>query len=174
MTLSSLLWATYGVLIKEPNVWMTNSVGLAFGLYYFYEFVQYSPKSAPTLPGSVEMHKKAIGGFFVATMLLFFSNSPLSVHIIGKAAVVLCLAMFGSPLAAVKVVIQTRSAKAIPLPFTLASVLCCFCWTVFGLFKMNDANVYVTNALGLLFGVIQAALKVIYGDNDKKPVALPT
>lgn len=72
--------------------------------------------------------------------------------------------MFGSPLAALRTVLQTKSAKSIPLPFTLATVLNCFLWSVFGVMELNDKNVFVPNLLGLGLGLWQVILKIIYGD----------
>ena len=88
---------------------------------------------------------------------------------IGNLAVLFCVAMFASPLAALKTVLQTKSAKSIPLPFTLATVLNCFLWSVVGLFDMHDVNVYFPNLLGLGFGMAQVFLRLLYGDgNDVK------
>ena len=142
-------------------------------LFYFLEFVRFAPRVAPTLPGSVLQHGQAILGTVIATLLLCFSGIKSATGIIGGAAVALCIAMFSSPLSAIKVVVETKSAKAIPLPFTVASIANCFCWTVFGLFRMNDPNIYVTNALGLSFGIMQAAVKIIFGSGeDAAPLPL--
>ena len=164
MILSAYLWCLYGLLRYEPAVWMTNALGMGFGAYYFGTFVRYVPSrgAAPTLPGRVAQHQQGIGLVVVLTGLLVLSRSPAATSIIGTAAVTLCLAMFGSPLAALRTVLRTKSAAAIPWPFTVASLVNCFCWTVFGFFTMRDPAVYLTNALGLMFGVAQAALKIIY------------
>lgn len=178
MILSGFLWTVYGKLKGEPSVWASNAIGLVLGLYYFYGFTKFAPKesssssSSSTLPGRVRHHKMVIWTTFIGTMLLYYSGSSLASRIIGFAAVALYLALSGSPLAAVRTVLRTKSAQAIPWPFTLASICSCFCWTVFGLFKMNDPNVYWTSAIGLTFGIMQAALKVIYGDGHR-PVPLP-
>jgi solute carrier family 50 protein (sugar transporter) len=92
---------------------------------------------------------------------------------VGNLGVILCVCMFASPLAALKVVLQTRSAKAIPLPFTLASILNCFLWSVAGLFDMHDYAIYVPNLLGLSFGLAQVGLKLVYGSGSSESM-LPT
>jgi solute carrier family 50 protein (sugar transporter) len=167
MASSAFLWSTYGILKSEPNIWVTNLLGLVFASYYFFQFVQFAPKSSPTLPGSVEQHVQGFGAIVITASLLVVSGLSIAIHIIGMAAVVLCLAMFGSPLAALKVVVQSKSSDAIPLPFTLASVVNCFAWTVYGLFSMNDPNIYITNGLGLFFTLAQLALKFIYPANGR-------
>ena len=174
MILSGFLWTVYGKLKGEPSVWASNAVGLILGLYYFYGFTQFAPKeeSSPTLPGSVKHHKMVIWSTVIGTMLLYMSGSSLAGRIIGFAAVMLYLALSASPLAAVQTVLRTKSAQAIPLPFVLASICSCFCWTVFGFFKMNDPNVYLTSGIGLTFGIMQAALKLIYR-GGRRPVPFP-
>jgi solute carrier family 50 protein (sugar transporter) len=171
MTTSAFLWTTYGILKKEPSVYVTNLFGLVLALYYFFQFVRFAPMRSPTLPGSKKQHIAGSASIVIAASLLYFSGLPTAVNVIGLSAVAICLAMFGSPLAALQTVIKTKSAKSIPLPFTLASLINCFCWTVFGIFRMKDPNIYVTNTIGLFFAVVQLVLKLKY-PNGSAPAAL--
>lgn len=166
MVASTVLWTTYGVLKNESSIWTSNGVGLVLGTYYFYKFLQFAPKAAPTLPGSQEQHIKAVLAIAVATLIT--AASPLPPSFIGSVGVLLCMFMFGSPLAALKTVVQTKSAKAIPLPFTIASTVNCFLWSVAGLYKMKDVNVYFPNLVGLAFSLAQVALKLMYGDGSRR------
>jgi len=88
---------------------------------------------------------------------------------IGRLGVAFCLALFASPLVALRTVCQTKSATSIPWPFTLATTVNCGLWTVWGVFAMHDCNVYIPNSLGLLFALVQIALKVSYG-TGKEPL----
>jgi len=108
MCLSATLWALYGLLKDDPNIWITNLVGLAMGSYYFYHFTRHAPKKSSSLPGTVQQHVQAIGIVGATSLLLFFSKTAFSVDLIGYAAVILCLAMFASPLSALQTVIQVR------------------------------------------------------------------
>jgi solute carrier family 50 protein (sugar transporter) len=165
MAASAYLWTMYGLMKHQPNIWGTNVVGLAFAVYYWQFFTKFLPKTpSPTLPGSVEQHMQGCGVIILASTMLYLAGTPLAAEVVGKAAVVLCVAMFASPLAALKVVLETKSAKAIPLPFTIASILNCFCWSVFGVWSLNDPNVYFPNILGLAFGLSQLILKLVYGN----------
>lgn len=167
MVASAFLWTTYGILTKNPNVWSANVVGFVMGLYYMMSFIQNSPKAAPTLPGSVRLHTTSVLTVIVATLVVAmtpFLTDPAS--LIGPCGVLMTIGMFASPLSALKTVVQTRSAASIPLPFTLASLANCFFWSVAGLFRMKDANIYVPNLLGLSFSLAQVALKLVYGDGD--------
>jgi solute carrier family 50 protein (sugar transporter) len=86
--------------------------------------------------------------------------------LIGNAAVAFCLIMFASPLSALKTVLKTKSAKSIPLPFTIATVMNCFLWSVAGLKDFRDFNVYFPNLVGLGLGLTQVALKLAYSDGS--------
>lgn len=158
------LWTVYGVLRKEPKVWVTNVIGLLSSIVYFAKFVKYAPPSAPSLPGSVKQHLSATLALMATAVALVFSPLNDPAKIVGNMAVALCISMFGSPLAALKTVLQTKTAKDIPLPFTLATVVNCLLWSVTGLFQMHDANIYVPNLIGLAFGLAQVTLKFIFGD----------
>jgi solute carrier family 50 protein (sugar transporter) len=169
MIANCFLWIAYGALKGEPKVWGTNLIGLSFGLFYSLKFAKFAPLKSPTLPGSIRQHVGAclaVLATALGVVYLLPVRDPAS--IIGVLAVVFCIAMFGSPLAALKTVLRTKSASSIPLPFTLATVLNCFLWSVTGLFELKDVNVYFPNLLGLCFGLAQVALKLLFGDGIKR------
>mmetsp|Transcript_82379 Transcript_82379/g.123636 ORF Transcript_82379/g.123636 Transcript_82379/m.123636 type:complete len:227 (-) Transcript_82379:210-890(-) len=164
-----ILWVAYGMLKHESKIWGTNSIGLLLGGYYFLSFVKHSPRASPTLPGTVQQHIGAcvavVLGIFVVIVVSPFADPA---EAIGNTAVFFCVAMFASPLAALKTVLVTRSAESIPLPFTIATVMNCFCWSVMGLLDMHDFNVYFPNLLGLAFGLAQVGLKLVFGHGNGK------
>ena len=111
-----------------------------------------------------------VAAVILGTLLLaIFKPFANTANLLGNIAVLFCIIMFASPLSVIKVVLETKSAKAIPLPFTLVSCVNCFMWSVFGFFEMRDINVYLPNLLGLTSGLVQVALKIIFGDNDNLP-----
>ncbi|KAL3905210.1 MAG: hypothetical protein SGILL_009767 [Bacillariaceae sp.] len=144
------------------------------GTYYFLKFIKYSPPRAPTLPGTIRQHAQACGGIVLGTFawcaLCYLTSkanwAASASKLIGNAAVAFCLLMFASPLSALKTVMKTKSARSIPLPFTLATVLNCFLWGVAGLLDFGDFNVYFPNLVGLGLGLTQVALKLVYGDGS--------
>lgn len=171
---STFLWTVYGLLVGEFKVWSPNFVGLVLGAYYMTCFMKYAPKSAPTLPGSLRQHQTGVIAVMGATLLLAATLAQPAAYI-GPCGVTLTIAMFASPLSALRTVLQTKSAASIPLPFTLASLANCLFWSVAGLFKMKDANIYVPNLLGLTFSLVQAGLKLAYGDGPYgEATKLPT
>ncbi|GKY99959.1 hypothetical protein MPSEU_000949500 [Mayamaea pseudoterrestris] len=169
MVASAFLWTTYGLLNQQSTIYMSNFVGLVLGVYYTFRFTKYAPAYSPTLPGSVSHHFIALATIMISTVVFCSSASQYTSSLwVGRVAVFFCLAMFASPLAALRTVLETRSAATIPLPFTLASTLNCWAWVVVGLWDMHDPNVYATNGIALAFGLIQIALKVVYWDGGSK------
>ena len=163
----------------EPKIWSCNAIGVGLAAYYCVQFARNLPKhkslsvmdiSTPTLPGSVRQHTQGVAAVILGTLLLaIFKPFANTANLLGNIAVLFCIIMFASPLSVIKVVLETKSAKAIPLPFTLVSCVNCFMWSVFGFFEMRDINVYLPNLLGLTSGLVQVALKIIFGDNDNLP-----
>lgn len=171
MVVSAFLWMTYGWLVQQPTIYMSNLVGMVMGLYYAIQFSKYAPTSSATLPGSVRHHIMVVA-FIVATTLFFCtllsSSRETSVIWIGRVAVVFCLILFASPLAALRTVLRTQSATCIPWPFTIASTVNCWAWVVVGVWDMQDPNVYITNGIALMFGLVQIGLKLVFKDGPEK------
>jgi solute carrier family 50 protein (sugar transporter) len=178
---NTFIWFVYGLLKKEVGIWSSNVFGFVLAIYYCFIFVRNLRKdgkvgylldiATPTLPGSVKQHLQAVAVVIISilTLAMFKPFGKSSENLIGNIGVTICVIMFASPLSVMKVVVQTKSAKSIPLPFTLLTTLNCFMWTVFGWFAMNDVNVYLPNVLGLTSGIVQIVLKLIYGSNDSLP-----
>lgn len=150
-------------------MWGTNGIGLLLALFYFMKFARYAPLKSPTIPGSIKQHVQTTAMVVAGTFGIVYL-SPLAdpAAMIGNIAVLFCVAMFGSPLAALQTVLQTKSAKSIPLPFTVATVVNCLLWSIYGWFGMKDVNIYLPNMLGLAFGLAQVALKLTFGDGNPK------
>lgn len=136
-------------------------------MYYFTQFLKYAPKEAATLPGKTRTHvKAALAAVGIISAIALALPNDQAATAIGNLGVAVCILLFASPLVALKTVIQTKSAESIPLSFTMASIACCFFWSIVGLKKMNDWVIYLPNLLGLSFGLMQLALKLFYGNDN--------
>lgn len=161
MLMNAFMWFSYGFLRDEPKIWTSNGVGFFLGCFYFLEFVRYAPKHSPTLPGSVTSHFHACFVAVLGTLLLALME-PDGI-VIGHIAVFSCVAMFAAPLAAVPTVLETRSANAIPLVYTVAVFLNCILWTIIGILDMQDIHIYGPTLLGLILSGVQLWLKLKFG-----------
>lgn len=159
MLSNSLAWTVYGLMNSEPKLWTSNFVGFTLSIYYFFSFARYTPHGATTLPGTFDQH---VQGFVsVLAFILWFARSKKSGPI-GRVGVLINMAMYASPLSAIKAVLETKSSEAIPLPLTVASLASCIFWTITGYLDMHDPYVWVPTTFGIIFGMAQVALKLSF------------
>jgi len=154
-----------GIINSQPKLWTANGVGFILCLYYFVSFAHYSPEGATGLPGSVQQHVQ--GMMALATAALYYANVKKTKPI-GNIGVITNLAMYASPLAAVKTVLASKTSDAIPLPLTVASLLSCILWTLTGYLDMKDAYVFAPCAAGIILGLMQVSLKLVYKESVKE------
>uniref|UniRef100_A0A7S2RC32 Sugar transporter SWEET1 n=1 Tax=Eucampia antarctica TaxID=49252 RepID=A0A7S2RC32_9STRA len=164
MLANSFLWTVYGLLVGQRKIWATNSLGFILSIYYFYQFQQFCPAHLTNLPGTLSQHIIGVTFFIIVTALIPFLFGEKAPDLIGKAGVVICSLLFFSPLSKLKSVIQMKSARSIPLPFTISCCINCLLWTVVGYLQMDDFFVYFPNGVGLFFALIQLLLRIMYGD----------
>lgn len=170
MFVNSFLWTVYGLLMNEQKIWVTNAFGFILSFYYFFQFQKFCPKHVTNLPGKLSHHVRGTTFIILVTAISAFSMGKSVANVIGKAGVLICCLLFFSPLSTMSTVIQTKSAKSIPFPFTIACCINCFLWAFMGL-GMGDFNVYFPNVVGLIFSLTQLFLKVLYRNefhNNKK------
>mmetsp|Transcript_14685 Transcript_14685/g.20057 ORF Transcript_14685/g.20057 Transcript_14685/m.20057 type:complete len:243 (-) Transcript_14685:331-1059(-) len=172
MIANAFVWVVYGLLKSESKIVTPNGIGLVLGIYYYKQFSRHVSASATNLPGTLSQHWNGLVMIISLVLLLATGlTKDMAAELIGKFGVLICMIMFASPLSAMKVVIETRSADSIPLPFTIACVVNCALWSVVGVLDMDDFNVYFPNLVGLSAGLAQLALKGLYG--DRKSSQLP-
>ena len=73
----------------------------------------------------------------------------------------ICVILFASPLSTMREVIAAKSSATIYAPLTLAQVANCATWTGYG-FAIGDLWVWGPNLTGLLLGLMQLALKLVF------------
>jgi solute carrier family 50 (sugar transporter) len=169
MVVNAVVWFAYGYLQGEVRIWSCNAGGAILGLYYFVSFLQthYRHLHRGGGNGDVRQHIQAIVG--AVSVAVFFAivvpTSANPAYYLGRLGMLLSVVMFASPLAVIRVVMETKSARSIPLPFTVACIVNCLLWSVFGLWQVHDPCVYVPNLLGLLLTMTQLGLKLYYDPN---------
>jgi len=164
-----------GVLKREPRLIVSQSIGFLLALYYLARYVPHSPPRSTTMPGTIAQHLQGCAAV-VGLTLAAASSLPLgdSTRWIGLGGVLFNIILFASPLAALKTVLETRSASSIPLPFTIATALSCALWTVYGALAMKDPAIYFPTIVGLMLGLAQLGLKLWFGSGStqKAPKSL--
>ncbi|KAF1789354.1 SWEET sugar transporter [Phytophthora cactorum] len=81
--------------------------------------------------------------------------------VVGIIAVASSLALYASPLAAIKVVLQTRSSASLPFAMILAGAINNLLWVVYG-FLVFDLFLIVPSSVNASLGLVQVALYGVY------------
>ena len=168
MIVNATLWFIYGILKNNISVWFGNGICLVLGITYFLVYIRYSPPASSILPGTVQQHIQMVVGMVLAAVMI--STLPIltdPAQMIGSVGCIIVVLLFASPLVVLRQVIQSKDARSIPLPFTVACTANCFLWTVYGFWGVRDFYIYFPNALGLMLSVAQLVLKMYYADDSK-------
>ena len=172
MIINATLWFIYGLLKNNASIWSGNGICLIFGIYYFLLYIKYSPPASSILPGTVQQHIQVVVGTVLAAVLI--STLPIlndPAQLIGSVGCIIVVLLFASPLVVLRQVIQSKDARSIPLPFTVACTVNCFLWTMYGVWGVSDFYIYFPNALGLILSVAQLILKVYYSDEHRNGIS---
>lgn len=164
------LWVSYALV--TPNRLMplvTNAIGLSISLAWCCIFAWYSA------PGQKSGMIKRILTVLTLWAVITFSDvlfSPeismqplpgmsLETELLGFACVFVNILMYGAPLVVVRKVMKTRSVEFMPLPLSVMTFLCSFCWFSYG-FTVGDPWILTPNGMGLALGVTQLSIYAYY------------
>ncbi|CAM6084114.1 unnamed protein product [Calypogeia fissa] len=168
---SALLWVLYGLPMVTKNALMLITINVASGsiqIFYLTVFVIYAAKKA-----RIHVIRVLAGCFaFLATaavLTLTVVPQPKRAETVGCICVVIGAMTYASPLSVARMVILTRSVEFLPILLCVFFFINSCIWTLYGTFTM-DIFVLIPNGLGVVCGVAQIALYVIY--RNAKP--LPT
>ncbi|KAM7274312.1 hypothetical protein ACFE04_028976 [Oxalis oulophora] len=165
---SAMLWLFYAS--QKSGVFLLviiNVVGCAIETIYIALYIAYAPKQSKMY--TMRLLILVNFGGFCAIMLLthFISNGPLRVEVLGWICVIFATSVFAAPLSIMRLVIRTKSVEFMPLPLSVCLTMSAFGWLFYGIF-LKDMYIMAPNVLGVLFGVIQIALYMVY--RNKSPI----
>ena len=168
MIMNTSLWFAYGLLQNDTSLYITNGISILLAIYYWCTYVRYTDTTSSTslqtiLPGSIQQHVVAI----CTTLLVIITYTLIPYAAkhsrwLGMLAMLSGIVLFASPLTTLQYVIENKCAKSIPLPFTVASFISCFLWSIYGIYVTNDLNVYVPGIIGCTLSSLQLVLKIYY------------
>ena len=161
---SSSSWLIYGLMTGIMSMIVSNSVGLLISLYLVAVF---NTNSAPPFARDFVTHSSLIVCY--TTLLALFASATGRADVVGTIASVMAIVMFASPLATLRVVIETQSADSLPAPMIIIGLICTTLWTLYGI-RLDNVFMYGPNGIAFVLGLIQVALLLRY---PKKGSALP-
>ena len=154
MVLATISWVCYGLSVSNPYIVASNVPGAIVALLSFVSFM-------PLMKGNSQLKAvqyTLVGGASAALLLW----TKLILGGATSAARSSAVGMFASPLSTMKTVIAEKNAASILAPLTLCQVTNCLMWTVYGFIAAKDVFVWGPNGTGLILGLVQLALKLLY------------
>jgi solute carrier family 50 protein (sugar transporter) len=168
MALNTIGFLAYGLAVPNRYVVASNIFGVPLAIWYLVTVLPLARDE------SILSQLKLVivgGAFFLSAEMTYVRLGLEDVEragMMGMFATFVCIAMFAAPLSTVAEVLSTRSSASLYGPLTIAQVCNCTLWTVYG-FAVNDVWVYGSNGTGLVLGLLQAGLIVMFPSKGAPP-----
>ena len=153
--MNCILWADYGLVKNDFMVYFANGIGGTITLVWITIFLIFLGKKNFLL---------AIGynfGLVVVIILLMIIFFIIDYNITGYLAMIFNVLMYAAPGEKIYRVITTKDYKLIPIFSTMGGFACSLCWLMYGIYQ-KDWKLYLPNALGLAFAILQIVIYLIY------------
>jgi len=167
--LNAATWVSYTLVTPDRiQTAVTNGSGVAIIAIWLVLYTRFSPNRGAVLAqiASIIMIWAALT--IAATHYITEDScTPLrkgescKTEFLGIFCIAFNIILYGSPLSAVKQVIETRSVASMPLPLSLATTICSILWSVYATL-MRDAWVGLPNYTGTLLGLLQLGIYAKY------------
>ncbi|KAK3164251.1 hypothetical protein QOZ80_1AG0014820 [Eleusine coracana subsp. coracana] len=168
--LNALLWVHYG--LTKPDGFLVatvNGFGAVMEAIYVVLFIVYAVDHSTrvkTVKLAVAADIVAFGVVFLATSLAI-SALGLRIMVIGTICMCLNIVMYGSPLAATKTVITTKSVEYMPFFLSFFLFLNGGVWATYAVLD-KDIFLGIPNGIGFFLGTIQLIIYAMYMTNSKQ------
>lgn len=171
MAVNSTVWFIYSIVLRDRYLAFGNGPGCVVSIWYV-------TTTLPLIPPELARQRKLVQQVLLSgasALLLLCATLGFAEYsretqkfVFGLFGSFTCTLLFASPLSTAYQVIKTRDASTIYAPLTIAQVVNCVSWTVYG-FVINNAWVFVPNGTGTTFGLIQLSLKMIFRSRMPPP-----
>jgi len=155
------LWIMYALLKGLAQPLYTNVLGAVLNVAWIIVFMMYhNGKNRMMLLGKV-LVLMALCGAALTAALMIGGDTSQGQQVVGITADIFNAGMYGAPLAALSIVISTRSVECLPLPMGLGCILASACWGTYAKW-IGDYNMGIPNDAGLILGAIQLIIYAKY------------
>jgi len=163
IVLSTFAWLMYA--FSVPNAWVvaSNLPGACAAMAAL-------TMTLPLMKGAKQLlavQATLVGGTALNLCLwsyLIFSGLPAAARsrLLGLYASAFFILLAASPLTTITNVIARRDSSSIYAPMTVAQCTNCALWSVYGFWGAKDVFVWGPNVTGLILGLLQLLLKVLF------------
>ena len=153
--MNCILWADYGLVKNDFMVYFANGIGGTITLIFISIYLVFLAKeSIPLSLGYIVLLLAVVFGIMIGFFLIDY-------NITGYVAMIFNVLMYAAPGEKIFQVIKTGNYNLIPIFSTIGGLACSLCWLMYGIYQ-RDWKLYVPNALGLAFAVLQVVIFLIY------------
>ena len=153
--MNCILWADYGLVKNDFMVYFANGIGGTITLIFISVYLVFLAKeSIPLSLGYIVLLLAVVFGIMIGFFLIDY-------NITGYVAMIFNVLMYAAPGEKIFQVIKTGNYNLIPIFSTIGGLACSLCWLMYGIYQ-RDWKLYVPNALGLAFAVLQVVIFLIY------------
>ena len=143
-----------------------NIISTVLSLFYLMSAIGIAESRVRT---RMEVITLTLATALVVTVFVPWAFAPShAADALGLFANASIIVLFAAPLSTVMKVVADRNSSSINRPFGVMTVVNCIVWSAYSLY-IGDIYIGIPNILGLILGVIQCSLMVIFP--SKKPTA---
>lgn len=143
-----------------------NSFTFFMEIGYILVYLIYATKEDKIFTSKLVLLFNVFGFGSICVLTLFLTQGEKRVQVLGWICMVFALCVFVAPLGIVRKVIKTKSVEFMPFSLSFFLTLSAVMWFFYGYFK-KDLFVAIPNILGLIFGLLQMVLYMIYRKGKK-------
>ncbi|GIL91613.1 hypothetical protein Vretimale_9627 [Volvox reticuliferus] len=154
-------WVAYGYAIANPYIFPANIIGYLAGLFFSMTAFLCATRKLQNMIATLLI---AGSGYFIMLGLIscFGLSRESSQRMWGTSAVVILMCYYVVPLSTMVTIVRTRNAASIYPPLAATAIANGSMWTVYG-FAVKDINLWLPNLFGAILGILQLALRLLYG-----------
>ncbi|KAK4395570.1 Bidirectional sugar transporter N3 [Sesamum angolense] len=170
--LSNMLWLYYAIILSNEIPLITvNSFGCFMEAIYISIYIAYAPYK-PRMLTLTLLLVNFVGLGFILIFTNFIVKGAKRIEFLGWICATLLATMYIAPLGITKKVIETKSVEFMPISLSFAIVVSAAMWVCYG-FLLKDLHIVVANTAGVIAGVVQIIVYMIYKGKADTQAKLP-
>ena len=164
LLLNCSIWFIYGLLINNWVVYLPNLSAILFTSYYIYIYRKYTINTT-----IIDQYLKYIFIFIITNILIIIQfislHHILLINTLGIEGSMLAIIFTMSPLAELKIIIQTKSTESLSRKLSILSFTNSIAWFIYGYLIINDNYIYIPNFIGSIFASFPVIMLYKYPSN---------
>lgn len=168
MATSGFLWFNYGIMKGDGSIAFVNFIGCILNCIYVLLYYWYTPNKTNVY--------RTVGGFILMLLGIHMYSAWMHTHpdeainFIGLVGVFITVGMFASPLAQLRIVMETESTESMSFPLAILVCLQSVMWWWYGVIK-DDGYIQFPNVCGTVLGLFQVGVFLYYWNSKPKNVS---